>query len=112
MSILVFMQIACKRAGRKPGSKTRFHHIMADAKELNISPSHLWLVLDGQRQSKRLLARYNALQEKKCMEENKTKTEGARPAGQSSAGVLQTNVTADSLTDYSIPSTALQKVNS
>ncbi|OAI58093.1 hypothetical protein AYO49_05820 [Verrucomicrobiaceae bacterium SCGC AG-212-N21] len=31
------------------------------AKKLAVSPAHLWLVVNGQRQSKTLLARYKAL---------------------------------------------------
>lgn len=41
--------------------ETRFQGIVADAKALGVSRVHLYLVLDGRRQSARLLARYNEL---------------------------------------------------
>jgi hypothetical protein len=66
MPTLDIMQIACHRAGRKRGGKVLFPGISSDAKALDVTLSHLWRVLVGQRQSKSLLSRYNALQEKRC----------------------------------------------
>lgn len=57
-----------KRAGRKSRAEasgrgtTRYAGIVADAKSLGVNRIHLWRVLNGRRQSQRLLARYRALQ--------------------------------------------------
>ena len=42
-------------------SRVRFPGITRDAKRLNVSRIHLYLVLTGQRTSHRLLRRYQAL---------------------------------------------------
>jgi hypothetical protein len=41
-----------------------FHGIVADAATLAVSPTHLWLVLTGQRKSAALFQRYQALKSK------------------------------------------------
>jgi hypothetical protein len=41
--------------------KRRFNGIISDAARLGVSRSHLWHVLSGRRQSKRLLNRYSKL---------------------------------------------------
>ena len=55
------MSIAPSKRGRKKGGKVRFPGLLADAKSLCVSPEHLWRVLIGERQSKRLVADYHAL---------------------------------------------------
>lgn len=42
-------------------NRVRFPGIIRDAKRLNVSRIHLYLVLTGQRTSHRLLRRYQAL---------------------------------------------------
>jgi hypothetical protein len=49
------------KCGRKPGSRTRFKGIVADAKLLHVSSEHLWRVLIGERQSQSLTTAYHAL---------------------------------------------------
>ncbi|WP_414664872.1 hypothetical protein [Horticoccus sp. 23ND18S-11] len=41
--------------------ETQFPGILADAKALDVSRVHLWLVLTGRRKSARLAARYEQL---------------------------------------------------
>lgn len=41
--------------------RTRFAGLVADAKRLGVHRNHLYLVLSGRRQSRRLMARYKAL---------------------------------------------------
>jgi uncharacterized membrane protein len=44
--------------------RVRFPGIIEDARRLKVSRIHLYLVLSGQRQSRRLLSRYHALRQK------------------------------------------------
>lgn len=49
------------KCGRKPGGITRFPGLCSDARQLGITPGHLWCVLANLRTSPKLLARYKAL---------------------------------------------------
>ncbi len=46
---------------KKIPSRVRFKNICADAATLGVNRIHLYLVLSGQRESRRLMKRYRAL---------------------------------------------------
>ena len=49
------------KKGRKAGGKTRFPGLVANAAALNVTPTHLWRCLTGQRKSARLSKAYQDL---------------------------------------------------
>lgn len=60
---------------QKKRGPTKFQGIVADAKNLGVTYSHLWRVLKGHRKSP-LLAKYRALQADKAIQKLKNKPEG------------------------------------
>lgn len=46
---------------KKRNDRTRYPGISEHAKRLGVSRPHLWMVLQGQRQSRRLMVRYRKL---------------------------------------------------
>ena len=61
-----------KRNVRNPGNRgTRFPGICAAASALGVNRIHLYLVLSGQRESRRLMARWNDLNKTEKNEEQR-----------------------------------------
>lgn len=63
--LALMLRVTSPKRKAKPG-RVKYVGIVADAKKLGVRREHLWLVLDGQRQSRSLLARYRALQQEKA----------------------------------------------
>lgn len=51
------------KARNTPKNPTQFPGISRDAEALGVTRTHLWLVLSGRRQSRRLMRRYKLLKE-------------------------------------------------
>lgn len=52
--------------GQKKRGPNKYLHIVQDARLLGVSRGHLWQVLSGRRQSRHLLARYQALKQQEA----------------------------------------------
>ena len=50
-----------KKSAQQKKTAVKFRGITRHAEQLGVRREHLWLVLTGQRQSRRLTARYTAL---------------------------------------------------
>ncbi len=57
----ITLKAAISSKGRKKGGKCQFKGLCHDAKQLRVSPSHLWRVLVGARISHSLRQRYDTL---------------------------------------------------
>lgn len=62
-----------RKGKRPPLAEARVPGVRAAARALGVTPAHLWLTVTGQRESKRLMRRYQAYLEEQEAGRNETR---------------------------------------